>query len=89
MLEAELFGFEAGAFTHAEKRKHGLMETADEGILFLDEISSMPLDIQAKLLRAIENRSFRRMGGNVEINVDVQILAAYIFELVNIVWLLY
>jgi DNA-binding NtrC family response regulator len=76
VLESELFGYEAGAFTGAEKRKHGLMEIADEGILFLDEISSMPTDIQAKLLRAIEERSFRRMGGTNLIKVDVQILAA-------------
>jgi len=76
MLEAELFGYEAGAFTGAEKRKHGLMEVADGGILFLDEISSMPLDIQAKLLRAIEERSFRRVGGTTLIRVDVQIIAA-------------
>lgn len=76
MLESELFGYEAGAFTGAEKRKNGLMEVADEGILFLDEISSMPLDIQAKLLRAIEDRSFRRVGGTALIKVDVQVLAA-------------
>ncbi len=76
VLESELFGYEAGAFTGAEKRKHGLMEVADGGVLFLDEISSMPADIQAKLLRAIEERSFRRVGGTTTINVDVQIVAA-------------
>ena len=76
MLEAELFGYEAGAFTGADKRKHGLMEVADGGVLFLDEISSMPMDIQAKLLRAIEERAFRRVGGTNLIKVDVQILAA-------------
>jgi len=76
VLESELFGYEAGAFTGAEKRKHGLMEVADGGILFLDEISSMPTDIQAKLLRAIEERSFRRVGGTTSISVDVQIIAA-------------
>ncbi|MEN4042360.1 MAG: sigma-54 dependent transcriptional regulator [Anaerolineaceae bacterium] len=76
MLESELFGYEAGAFTGAERRKHGLMEVADGGMLFLDEISSMPLDIQAKLLRAIEERAFRRVGGTSLIKVDVQILAA-------------
>lgn len=76
MLESELFGYEAGAFTSAEKRKIGLMEVADNGILFLDEISSMPLDIQAKLLRAIEDKSFRRVGGTHVIEVDLQILAA-------------
>jgi DNA-binding NtrC family response regulator len=76
MLETELFGHEAGAFTSADKRKLGLMEIADDGILFLDEISSMPLDIQAKLLRALEEQAFRRMGGNDTIKVDVQVLAA-------------
>jgi DNA-binding NtrC family response regulator len=76
VLESELFGYESGAFTGAEKRKNGLMEVADGGILFLDEISSMPTDIQAKLLRAIETQTFRRMGGNTEIKVDVQVVAA-------------
>jgi len=76
MLEAELFGYEAGAFTGAQKRKHGLMEVADEGILFLDEIASFPVDMQAKLLRALEEQAFRRVGGTNLIKVDVQILAA-------------
>ncbi|MFN2150412.1 MAG: sigma-54-dependent transcriptional regulator [Anaerolineales bacterium] len=76
VLESELFGYEAGAFTGAEKRKNGLMETADGGILFLDEIATMPMDMQAKLLRALEEHSFRRVGGTKEIKVDVQILAA-------------
>lgn len=76
LLESELFGYEAGAFTGAEKRKPGLMEIADGGILFLDEISSMPLDMQAKLLRALEERAFRRVGGTNLIKVDVQVLAA-------------
>lgn len=76
MLESELFGYEAGAFTGAERRKHGLLEVADEGVLFLDEISSMPVDIQAKLLRALEERAFRRVGGTALIHIDVQILAA-------------
>ncbi len=76
MLESELFGYEAGAFTGADRKKHGLMEVADGGVLFLDEISSMPLDIQAKLLRALEERAFRRVGGTNLIHVDVQLLAA-------------
>lgn len=76
VLESELFGYEVGAFTGAEKRKHGLMEVADGGILFLDEISSMPVDMQAKLLRALEERAFRRVGGTNMIHVDVEILAA-------------
>ncbi|MEE9600043.1 MAG: sigma-54 dependent transcriptional regulator, partial [Anaerolineales bacterium] len=76
MLESELFGYEAGAFTGAQKRKRGLVEVADEGILFLDEISSMSSDMQAKMLRALEERSFRRVGSTTSIQVDVQILAA-------------
>lgn len=76
MIESELFGHEAGAFTSADKRKPGLLEVADSGILFLDEISSMHLDLQAKLLRALEERSFYRMGGTELIKVDVQMLAA-------------
>jgi DNA-binding NtrC family response regulator len=76
VLESELFGYEAGAFTGAEKRKPGLMEVADGGILFLDEIAAMPMDIQVKLLRALEERSFRRVGGTNLIRVDVQVIAA-------------
>lgn len=75
-IESELFGHEAGAFTSADKKKPGLMEIANDGILFLDEISSMPPDMQSKLLRSLEERSFRRMGGTNLIKVDVQILAA-------------
>jgi two-component system response regulator AtoC len=76
ILESELFGYEAGAFTGANKRKYGLMEVADKGILFLDEISSMPVDMQAKLLRALQDHSFRRVGGTNTIQVDVQVVAA-------------
>ncbi len=76
MLESELFGYEAGAFTGAQKRKRGLMEVADEGILFLDEISCMSADMQAKVLRALEEQTFRRVGSTTSIQVDVQILAA-------------
>ena len=76
MFESELFGHEAGSFTGAVKKKNGLMEVADGGILFLDEIASMPLDMQAKLLRALEERNFRRVGGTSLINVDVQVIAA-------------
>jgi DNA-binding NtrC family response regulator len=76
VVESELFGYEAGAFTGAERRKLGLMEVADGGILLLDEISSMPVDIQAKLLRAIEEKAFRRVGGTNLIRVDVQTVAA-------------
>ncbi|HRN51101.1 MAG TPA: sigma-54 dependent transcriptional regulator [Anaerolineales bacterium] len=76
MIESELFGHEAGAYTGADKKKIGLMEQANNGVLFLDEISSMAPDMQAKLLRALEDRSFRRMGGNVLIKVDVQLVSA-------------
>jgi DNA-binding NtrC family response regulator len=76
MIESELFGYEPGAFTGADKRRVGRIEFANDGVLFLDEIASMPLDMQAKLLRALEERSFVRMGGNNEIRVDVQIVAA-------------
>ena len=76
VLESELFGHEAGAFTSAEKRKIGLMETADEGILFLDEISGMSLEMQTKLLRALEEREIRRVGGTKPIKVDIQVIAA-------------
>ncbi|MCW5878066.1 MAG: sigma-54-dependent Fis family transcriptional regulator [Anaerolineales bacterium] len=75
-IESELFGHEAGAFTGADKRKPGLMEIANDGVLFLDEISSMPADMQSKLLRALEERSFRRMGGTALVKVDVQVIAA-------------
>lgn len=76
MLESELFGHEAGAFTSADRKKPGLMEVADGGVLFLNEIASMPVDIQAKLLTAIETHSFRRVGGTALINVDVQVITA-------------
>ena len=76
MIESELFGYEAGAFTDAKKRKPGLMEVADEGILFLDEISSMQIDLQAKLLRALDEGAIRRVGGTKMVRVDVQIIAA-------------
>lgn len=76
MIESELFGYEAGAFTGAQKRKLGLMEVADQGILFLDEIASMSMDMQSKLLRALEERKIRRVGGSNLIPVDVQVIAA-------------
>lgn len=85
VLESELFGYEAGAFTGAEKRKNGLMEVADGGILFLDEIASMPVDMQAKLLRALEDHTFRRVGGTKEIKVDVHVLAASNRDLMELI----
>jgi DNA-binding NtrC family response regulator len=76
VIESELFGHEAGAFTDASKRKPGLVEAADEGILFLDEISALRLELQAKLLRFLDDHTFRRVGGLSELHTDVQVLAA-------------
>lgn len=76
LVESQLFGHEAGAFTGAKGRHRGLLEQADNGTLFLDEIGEMPLDVQAKLLKAIEEQRFRRVGGEHLITVDVQIFAA-------------
>lgn len=76
LLESQLFGHEAGAFTGASGRHRGLIEQADGGTLFLDEIGEMSMELQAKLLKAIEDRKIRRLGSEREIMVDVQILAA-------------
>ncbi|MGC8839252.1 MAG: sigma 54-interacting transcriptional regulator, partial [Anaerolineae bacterium] len=76
LLESELFGFEAGAFTGARRQKKGLLETADGGTVFLDEIASMPLDMQAKILRVLEDKTLRRVGGNTDIRVDVRFISA-------------
>jgi two-component system response regulator AtoC len=76
LLESELFGHEAGAFTGARKRHRGLLQQADHGTLFLDEISEMGLDIQTKLLKAIEDQRFRPLGSEREVAVDVQMVAA-------------
>jgi two-component system response regulator AtoC len=85
MIESELFGHEAGAFTGAQKKKSGLVEVADSGILFLDEISSTKAEMQAKLLRVLDEQRFRRVGGVNEITVDVQILAASNRDLLTMV----
>jgi DNA-binding NtrC family response regulator len=76
ILENELFGHEKGAFTGALNEKPGCFELADGGTLFLDEVAEMEPDIQVKLLRALEERSFRRLGGKKEITVDIRIVAA-------------
>jgi DNA-binding NtrC family response regulator len=76
ILESELFGHEKGAFTSADRSTPGVMETADGGTLFLDEVSEMGLRCQAKLLRAIERREFRRVGGTRKIKVNLRVVAA-------------
>ena len=76
LLESELFGHEAGAFTDAKKLKKGILEQADGGTVFLDEIGDMSLSLQAKLVKAVEERSFRRLGGTRDINVDICVMAA-------------
>ncbi len=76
LLESELFGFEQYAFTDAKKPKRGLLELAEGGTLFLDEVGEMPLDMQAKLLRVLETKSFFRLGGSKEVRINVRVLAA-------------
>ncbi len=76
LLESELFGYEAGAFTGARRQKKGLLEMADGGTFFLDEISEMSPQMQAKLLRVLETRSLRRVGGTADIKIDVRFIAA-------------
>ena len=76
LVESELFGHEKGAFTGAVTAREGKFEIADGGTLFLDEIGDMPLETQAKLLRAIQEKEFERVGGNVPIRVDVRLIAA-------------
>lgn len=76
LLETELFGVEAGAFTDAKAMREGHLLRADGGTLFLDEIGSMPLALQAKLLRFLETHSFRRVGGTREIHVDLRVISA-------------
>ena len=76
LLESELFGHEKGAFTGAEKQREGRFLAADKGTIFLDEIGEMPLAMQAKLLRAIQEREIQRVGGDKAIKVDVRIIAA-------------
>jgi transcriptional regulator with PAS, ATPase and Fis domain len=83
LLESELFGHEAGAFTGATGRHRGLLEQADGGTLFMDEIGEMPLELQAKLLKVIEDHKVRRLGSEKEISVDVQIIAASNRDLEN------
>jgi len=76
LMESELFGYEAGAFTDAKKRKLGLLEKADEGTVFFDEIGDMSLNLQAKLLRVLEEETFNRLGGSKNIKVNIRVIAA-------------
>lgn len=83
LLESELFGYEKGSFTGAERRKMGILEAAHGGTLLLDEVGDMPLSLQSKLLRAIEEQEFLSVGGRVPIKVDVRIISATNKELEN------
>jgi two-component system response regulator AtoC len=76
LLESELFGYEKGAFTDARSQKRGIFELADKGTLFLDEIAEIPLMLQAKLLRVLEEQSFRRLGGLKDIQLNLRVIAA-------------
>src|SRR5439155_365810 len=76
LIESEIFGHEKGAFTNAIKRREGYFELAKGGTVFLDEITEMPIELQVKLLRVLEEGKFRRVGGNEEINIDARIIAA-------------
>ncbi|MFK5927175.1 MAG: sigma-54 dependent transcriptional regulator [Desulfuromusa sp.] len=76
LLESELFGHEKGAFTGADKRKEGLFESADNGTLFLDEIGELPMGMQVKLLRVLQEREFRRVGGTSNIPLNIRLVAA-------------
>ena len=75
-LDSELFGHEKGAFTDAKDRKQGLFEIADHGTIFLDEIGDLAPELQPKLLKVLETKTFRRLGGTREITVDVRLVAA-------------
>ena len=76
LLESELFGYEPGAFTDARRRKIGLFEKADHGSIFLDEIADMPLPLQAKVLKVLEEQSFTRLGGTNQIKINVRIITS-------------
>jgi len=76
LIESELFGYEKGAFTGAEQRRTGRFESADDGTLFLDEVGTIPIEVQEKILRVVEYGTFERVGSSESIEVDVRIIAA-------------
>ena len=76
LFESELFGYRKGAFTGADRDKRGLFEEADNGLIFLDEIAEIPIAVQAKLLRVLENHQFRPLGANENMSIDVRVIAA-------------
>jgi transcriptional regulator with PAS, ATPase and Fis domain len=76
LLESELFGYEKGAFTDARSQKKGILELAGGGTAFLDEVGELPLSLQAKLLRVLEEHRFRRLGGTKDVEVDLRVIAA-------------
>jgi DNA-binding NtrC family response regulator len=85
LQESELFGYEKGAFTGAEQSKAGKFELADKGTLFLDEVGDMDLDLQAKLLRILEDKTIERLGGTTSKKIDVRILSATNMDLVDLI----
>ncbi len=83
LIESELFGFEKGAFTGAEKKKTGYFEMAKEGTLFIDEVQNMPLNLQSKFLKVVEEKKFYPIGGNSTVNTNVRIMVATNSDMLN------